>query len=187
MLVSILHAVIRIAKKLWQYTNMGYTCMCTIFVNYYENTMTNTCEHMWVDLSETNHARNQRKIIILYVIQHRNRCRLIAIWRRGPVGQNVLNTHRPPTGLAVQLTVMTSSNRNIFRVTGHLCGEFAVPGEFPPPPPPQRPVTRSFDVFFDLRLDKRLSKQSWGRWFDTPSRPLWRHCNDILVHTFELN
>ena len=89
----------------------------------------------------------------------------------------------PPPGLAVQLTVMTSSNRNIFRVTGHLCGEFAVSGEFPA----QRPVTRSFDVFFDLRLDKRLSKQSWGRWFETPSRPLWRHCNDILVHTFELN
>ena len=39
------------------------------------------------------------------------------------------------------------------------------------------PVTRSFDVFFDLRLNKRLSKQSWGRWFETPSHILWRHCN----------
>ena len=48
-----------------------------------------------------------------------------------------------------------------------------VTGEFPT----QRPVTRSFDVFFDLRLDKRLSKQSWGWWFETPSRPIWRHCN----------
>ena len=28
--------------------------------------------------------------------------------------------------------------------------------------PTQRPVTRSFDVFFDLRLNKRLSRQSWG-------------------------
>ena len=28
--------------------------------------------------------------------------------------------------------------------------------------PAQRPVTRSFDVFFDLRLNKRLSKQWWG-------------------------
>ena len=44
--------------------------------------------------------------------------------------------------------------------------------------PAQRPVTRSFDVFFDLRLNKRLSKQSWGWWFETPSRPLWRHCKD---------
>ena len=41
----------------------------------------------------------------------------------------------------------------------------------------QRPVTRSFDVFFDLRLNKRLSKQSCGWWFKTPSRSLWRHRN----------
>ena len=66
--------------------------------------------------------------------------------------------------------MMTLSNGIIFRVTGPLCGEFtghrwiprtkasdAVTGEFPA----QRPVTRSFDVFFDLRLHKRLSKQSW--------------------------
>ena len=43
---------------------------------------------------------------------------------------------------------------------------------------PQRPLTRSFDVFFDVRLNKRLSKQSWVWWFETPSRSLWRHCND---------
>ena len=42
----------------------------------------------------------------------------------------------------------------------------------------QRPVTRGFDVFFDLRLNKRLSKQLWGWWLETLSRPLWRHCND---------
>ena len=41
----------------------------------------------------------------------------------------------------------------------------------------QKPVTRSFDVFFDRRLNNRLSKQSWGWWFETLSRPLWRHCN----------
>ena len=46
-------------------------------------------------------------------------------------------------------------------------------GEFPT----QRPVTRGFDVFFDLRLNKRLSKQWWGWWFERPSGPLWRHCN----------
>ena len=68
---------------------------------------------------------------------------------------------------------MTSSNGNIFRVTGPLCGEFTGPGEFPT----QRPVTRSFDVFFDLRLNKRLSKQPWGWWFETPAWSLWRHRN----------
>ena len=46
-----------------------------------------------------------------------------------------------------------------------------VPGEFTA----QRPVTRSFDVFFDLRLNKRLSKQLWGWWFETLLYPLWRH------------
>ena len=44
--------------------------------------------------------------------------------------------------------------------------------------PSQRPVTRSFDFFSNLRLNKRLSKQSWGLWTETPSGSLWRHCND---------
>ena len=44
--------------------------------------------------------------------------------------------------------------------------------------PHKGPVTRSFDVFFDLRLHKWLSKQSGRQWFDTPSCSLWRHCND---------
>ena len=44
-------------------------------------------------------------------------------------------------------------------------------------PRTQKPVTRSFDIFFDLRLNKRFIKQSWGWWFGTPSRPLWRHSN----------
>ena len=66
--------------------------------------------------------------------------------------------------------MMTSSNGNIFRVSGHLCGEFT---EFPA----QRPVTRSFDVFLDLSPNKRWSKQMGGWWFETPSFPLRRHRN----------
>ena len=72
---------------------------------------------------------------------------------------------------------MTSSNGNIFRVTGPCAGNSPVPGEFPS----QRPVTGSFDVFFDLRLTWRLSKQPWGCWFETPWCSLWRHCNGLLV------
>ena len=56
-------------------------------------------------------------------------------------------------------------------------GNSSVPGEFPA----QRPVTRSFDVFFDLCLNKRLSKQSSGWWFEMLSRPLWRHCHAFRV------
>ena len=55
--------------------------------------------------------------------------------------------------------MMTLSNGNIFSV----------------------PVTRNFDIFFDLRPNKRLSKQSWGWWFEMPPRPLWRHCNARLI------
>ena len=77
----------------------------------------------------------------------------------------------------ILLIMMTSSNGNIFRVTGPLCGEFTGPGEFPA----QRPVTQSFDVFFHLRLNKRLSKQPWGWWFETPAWSLWRHRNEIWL------
>ena len=59
-------------------------------------------------------------------------------------------------------------------------GNPPVTGEFSA----QRPVTLSFDVFCDLRLNKRLSKQWWGWWFETPSRPLWRHCNVFAVQCF---
>ena len=79
----------------------------------------------------------------------------------------------PHKGPITQKFMMTSSNGNIFRVTGPLCGEFTGPGEFPA----QRPVTWSFDVFFHLRLNKRLSKQPWGWWFETPAWSLWRHRN----------
>ena len=72
----------------------------------------------------------------------------------------------------------TSSNGNIFRVTGPLCGEFTGHRWIP--------RTKASDAelwcFFDLRLNKRLSKQSLGWWFDTPSHPLWRHCNRHVCH-----
>ena len=61
-----------------------------------------------------------------------------------------------------------------------LCvGNSPVAGEFPA----QRPVTRSFDIFFHLRLNKRLSKQLWDWWSETPSCPLWRHSNDLPTAT----
>ena len=70
--------------------------------------------------------------------------------------------------------VMTSSSRNISRVTGEI--------------PAQRPVVKlSFGVFFDLRLNKWLSKQSWGWWFETRSRPLLRHWNDWAAPQEHMN
>ena len=72
------------------------------------------------------------------------------------------------------LSIMTSSNGIIFHVTGHLWGESTGDrGVFRS----QRPVTRNFDALADLRLNKRFSKHSRCRWFETPSRSLWRRCN----------
>ena len=70
--------------------------------------------------------------------------------------------------------IMTSSNVNIFRVTGPLWGEPTGHRWFTL----QRSVTRNFDVYFDLRLSKRLNKQSRRRCFETPSHSSWRHCNE---------
>ena len=74
--------------------------------------------------------------------------------------------------------MMTSSKGNTFRGTGPLCGEFTGHWLIPPS---NKPVTQSSFVFlFDLRLNKRLSKQSGRRLFETPSRSLWRHYNVYL-------
>ena len=71
--------------------------------------------------------------------------------------------------------MMASSNGNIALLA--ICaGNSPVTGEFPT----QRPVTRSFDVLYDLRLNEQLSKQSWGWWFETPSSQLWRHSNELM-------
>ena len=84
-----------------------------------------------------------------------------------------------PTETSSTMSMTTSPNGNIFRITGSLWGNPPVTGGFSS----QRPVMRSFDVFFYLRLNKWLSKQSRHQWFKTPSRSLWRHCNGHLKHT----
>ena len=60
-----------------------------------------------------------------------------------------------------------------------LCaGNLPVTGEFPA----QKPVTRSFDVFFNLHLNQQFRKKSRRRWFETPLCSLWRHCNESTGH-----
>ena len=69
--------------------------------------------------------------------------------------------HRRVTNMQI---MMMSSNGNISRVTGPLCGEFTSHQWIPL----TKLVTRSFGVFFDLHLNKRLGKQSWSWWFEPP-------------------
>ena len=70
---------------------------------------------------------------------------------------------------------MTSWNGNFYRVTGNLCGEFTG-GRW-------IPITKTSDagLWCFLCLNKGPSKQSWGWWFETPSRSLWRHCNVLFI------
>ena len=43
--------------------------------------------------------------------------------------------------------------------------------------PSKRASNASFDVFFDVSLNKLSNNR---RWFETPGCSLWRHCNVIL-------
>ena len=71
---------------------------------------------------------------------------------------------------------MMSSNGHISALLAICAGNSTATGEFPS----QWPVTRNFDVVFDLQLKKRLSKQSRSWWFETPSPSLWSHCNGYI-------
>ena len=90
-------------------------------------------------------------------------------------------SHTTPTPLYLY-NMMTSWNGNIFRRYSYLWGDLPATGEFPS----RRSVTRSLNVSFDLRLNKRLSKQSRRRWFEMPSWSLWRHCNDMSLAVFRV-
>ena len=109
-----------------------------------------------------------------------------AVWRAGTVGTQHWGYHsfalltfcveKPPCA-------WWRHQVGIFSAFLALCeGNPPVIGGFPS----QGPVTRSFDIFFDLCLNKRLSKQQRRWWFETPSRSLWRHCNGfrLLVPIF---
>ena len=81
----------------------------------------------------------------------------------------IVTLHHTFARIQMMVTVyimMTSSTANIFRVLGPLWGE----------PPSQKPMTRSFDVFFDLRL--QMVEQTNKRRSETPPRSWWRHFND---------
>ena len=87
------------------------------------------------------------------------------------------SSEKTPSIYRIQLKPRSSWWRHqmeTFSALRAICaGNSSASGEFPA----QRPVTRGFDVFFDLCLNKRLRKPSWGWWFEMLSRPLWHHCD----------
>ena len=161
-------------------------CACTyVRVRTCERTYVRTyaCMYVCIHIVSGTHentspwtgSRVKANIGRLYLMRH------AWFWRWVPcISETPFVTHRGDQRAYALCIMITSSNGNIFRVTGSLCGEFTGHGELPS----QRPVTRSFDVFFDLRLNKRLSKK-WRDWlFETPSRSLWRHCNLLCMFIY---
>ena len=121
-----------------------------------------TCPHPWYLFLA--HESSYKLIYEIFSLLYR--CRLAGmvcfLWQVSrAILCNIISEYKYTAN-----TMMTSSNGSIFLVTGHLCGKFTGP----------RWIS-SFDVFFDLRLNKRLSKQPWGWWFETLAWSLWRHRN----------
>ena len=77
----------------------------------------------------------------------------------------------PCQSAIIWMSMMTSPNRNPFRVTGPCAGIF-----------PHKCQWLGALVFFYLRLNKRLSRQSWGWWFQTSLCSLWRHFNVPVIN-----
>ena len=100
------------------------------------------------------------------------------------VGTKIATITKEPCAYSVRCTVHLIGwwrhQMGIFSALLNVCdGNPPVTGGFPP----QKSLTRSFDVFFDVRLNTRLSNQaiktqSRRRWFETLSPSLWRNCND---------
>ena len=103
------------------------------------------------------------------------------------------------SGYAIQYmpwnNVMTSSNGNIFRVTGHLCGEFTGHRWIPPTKASDADIW-CFSVICGW-INGWVQNRESGRkcqdyvyikweywstmWFEMPSRQLWRHCNEHTI------
>ena len=115
------------------------------------------------------------------------------VWFESPSGRDIFCLKNFDT--SSRTFVRVSKTGTYIFITGPLCawwrhqmetfsallaicaGNSPVPGDFPT----QRPVTRSFEVYFDLCPNKRLSKQLWDWWFETQSWPLIRHCNECVI------
>ena len=99
-------------------------------------------------------------------------------WHQGTGWPFVTGIHQWP--MASSLAGITHDDVIKWKNLAICAGNLPVPGEFPA----QRPMTRSFDVFFHLRLNKRLSKQSQGWWFEMLPCPLWCDSNVFMPNVW---
>ena len=96
----------------------------------------------------------------------------VRVSKHGVINQNLINSKFESSFIV--FSSWWRYQMETFSALLALCaGNSPVTGEFPS----QRPVMWRFDIFFDLRLNRRLCTQTKSRWFETPSRSLWRHFN----------
>ena len=129
-----------------------------------------------INIRETNMMQSLIHIPILMVVKlgrmwviisnKNNGCSFISMLKSQLVCVSAIVPRR-------EIFMMTSSNGNIFRVTSHLCRESTGHRWIPRP----KASDAGLWCFLWSAPEWRLSKQSWGWWFETPSRPLWRHSN----------
>ena len=127
---------------------------CHTYTHIHTSIMQYRCENKSPPI--TKKSVNCRPPTSFYIV-----CLMAVTWHIRCTARSTVTTN--------PCSMMTSSNGNIFRIADHLCGEFTGPRWIP--------HTKASDVYFDLRPNKRLIKQSWGWWFETLSCPLWRHRN----------
>ena len=107
-------------------------------------------------------------------LEFMKRHEVLMVWWYGPVA-NKRNDQDPDPPIS-RKSWWRHQMETFSALLAFCAGNSPVTGEFPP-------MTRSSDVFFDLRLNERLSKQSGGWWFETPSCSLWRNCNVFVFYT----
>ena len=93
-----------------------------------------------------------------YACARRKKYRFICLSASIDVYKQIVHRNR------ILTEVYTGWKKSYWELLAFCAGNSSVTGELPA----QRPVTRSFDIFFDLHLNKRLSKQSRNRWFKAP-------------------
>ena len=144
---------------------------------------------MWIhyeQLHNHNKAKHNKTVCIFLGLYCMLRFKLIHASKSDPCSLALSRRQQARYRLVkIRITLFTRPwwrhQMKTFSALLAICAENSpVPGEFST----QRPVTRSFDVYFDLRPNKGLSKQLWGWWFETQSCPLWRHRNDIDFNKF---
>ena len=137
--------------------------------------------HKVLQHSHENDYSTSSQATIVYSVQWVLNC-IFKITAASPRDQWVKSTRTSAGTVMNNSTILTWWRHQMETLSALLAfcaGNSPVTGEFPS----QRPVTCGFDVFFDLRLNKQLSKQSWSWWFETPSYSLWRQCNVTYLRT----